>query len=257
MTKNLFATLLLALAPSLAVAAGDVPLDISGADLSDKGSLQRGAGYFMNYCAGCHSLSYQRYSRLAEDLELTEAQVMDNLAIGDAKFGDVIVSPLSAADGQRWLGKAPPDLTLVARAKKGQADWIYTFLRGYYQDDSMATGWNNRVLVGTAMPNPLWDLQGVQTLKTSAKSQGEHAHCEKGEIDGACFEGFEIAEHQKGRLDEKEFSQVARDISAFLLYTSEPAALKREALGIWVILFLAVFTLLAYALKTEYWRDVH
>jgi ubiquinol-cytochrome c reductase cytochrome c1 subunit len=258
MIKNVFIALVLALASASVFAASEVELDISGADIGDKGSLQRGAGYFMNYCAGCHSLTYQRYSRIAEDLELTEDQVMKNLAIGDAKFGDVIKSPLSAKDGEKWLGKAPPDLTLVARTKKGEADWVYSFLTGYYQDDT-ATGWNNRMLPGTAMPNPLWDLQGIQSVITEPKVKDAHgeAHCAKGEYKGECIKGFQVADHQKGRMDAKQFNQVARDISAFLQYTAEPAALKREALGVWVILFLSIFTLLAYALKTEFWRDVH
>lgn len=244
MTKLRLFAFLLALAPAFASASSGGDLLVSGADLSDKASLQRGAGLYMNYCAGCHSLAMQRYSKLAEDLDLDPALVEAHLLRGDAKIGENITTGVAAADGQAWFGKAPPDLSLVARAKAGGADWIYTYLKSFYVDESRPIGWNNKLFPGVSMPNPLWELQGIQRPVMDAGHDGE-AHVSKLEL------------VSPGRLDEREFNRAARDISAFLQYVAEPAAVKRESVGVWVILFLAFFTFLAYLLKLEYWRDVH
>ncbi|SDD87240.1 cytochrome c1 [Aquimonas voraii] len=221
-------------------AAGGAPILESHVNIGDRASLQRGAALFMNYCAGCHSLGYQRYSRTAKDLGLTEEQVMSYLNFTGAKFGEHMNASMDPADGAAWFGKAPPDLSLVARAKPGGPDWTYTFLKSFYVDETRPAGWNNTVLVGASMPNVLWNLQGSQRAV-----YGEH-----GEITG-----FELA--PAGSQSPEEFDRTIRDITAFLTYVGEPAALKREAYGVWVILFLAVFTFLAWLLKTEYWRDVH
>ena len=245
MTKLRLFAFLLALAPAFASASsagGD--LMASGADLSDKASLQRGAGLYMNYCAGCHSLSMMRYSRIAEDLGLTQEQVEQNLLVGDAKFGENIVTGVDPAAGAEWFGKAPPDLSLVSRAKAGGADWVYTYLKSFYVDESRPIGWNNKLFPGVSMPNVLWELQGIQRPVMDEGHDGE-AHISKLEL------------VSPGRLDARGFDQAARDISAFLQYVAEPAALKREAVGVWVVLFLAFFTFIAYLLKLEYWRDVH
>jgi ubiquinol-cytochrome c reductase cytochrome c1 subunit len=232
----LLAAAALLVAPAFVSAAGNVHLEDAQIDLQDKASLQRGAGLFMNYCASCHSLQYMRYSRLAEDLELTPEQVEQFLIKGDAKIGDVMKTGLAKGDAQAWFGKAPPDLSTVARGKIGQEDWVYTFLKSFYVDDSRPMGWNNAVLVGASMPNVLWELQGMQR-KTA--------------------DGFLIQEHERGRLSEAEYERAITDIAAFLTYVGEPARLKRESLGVWVILFFSLFTLMAWLLKKEYWRDVH
>lgn len=229
-------------------------------DLTDKASLQRGAGLYMNYCAGCHSLSYQRYSRMAEDLGLSQEQVEQNLIFTDAKIGENIITGMNPVDGTNWLGKAPPDLSVVARTKAEGADWIYNYLRTFYVDESRPTGWNNAVFPGASMPHVLWEMQGVQYAVTEPKhksAHGEAAACAKGESNGACIVGFEIPESQKGSMDAEQYDGVARDISAFLAYVGEPSAIKRESIGVWVVLFLAFFTFLAYLLKLEFWRDVH
>lgn len=238
--------LLLALAPALATASSGGPgLQSSHANIGDRASLQRGAALFMNYCSGCHSLSMQRYSRTAEDLGLTEAQVMANLNFGDAKFGEQITASMDPADGEAWLGKAPPDLSLVARSKLGGADWTYTFLKSFYVDETRPSGWNNTLLPGSSMPNVLWELQGSQRAVQGEHAAGGVAHIER----------LELA--APGRQTPEQFDQTVRDITAFLQYVGEPSAMKREATGLWVILFLAAFTLLAWLLKKEYWRDVH
>mgnify|MGYP001286312342 CR=1 FL=1 len=237
MLKTRFFALVLALVvPTLGFAAGKVQLQDAPIDLQDRASLQRGAGLFMNYCAACHSLQFMRYSRLAEDLELTPEQVEQFIIMGDAKIGDLMKTGMAKGDGQAWFSKAPPDLSTTARGKIGQEDWIYTFLKSFYIDETRPMGWNNTVLEGASMPNVLWELQGKQR-KTE--------------------EGFVIQAHEEGRLSPAEFDRAITDISAFLTYVGEPARLKRESLGVYVILFLSFFTLLAWLLKNEYWKDVH
>ena len=244
MTKLRLFALLLAFVPALGLAASAGPLESSGTDLSDKASLQRGAGLFMNYCAGCHSLSMHRYSRIASDLGLDPELVQEHLIQGDAKIGENIHTGIAPGDGNAWFGKAAPDLSLVARAKLGGPDWVYSYLKGFYVDEARPLGWNNTVFPGASMPNVLWELQGIQRPVYEEGHDGNQ-HVARLEL------------VSPGRLDGARFDQAARDISAFLQYVAEPAALKRESVGVWVILFLAFFTFIAYLLKTEYWRDVH
>ena len=257
MTRNIVLFLAGLLLSGPALAAGGGNLQQAGNDLGDQASLQRGAALYMNYCSGCHSLSYQRYSRTAEDLGLTTAEVEKNLIFSEAKIGENVVTGLNAADGAKWLGKAPPDLSVAARTKAEGADWIYNYLKSFYIDESRPTGWNNTVFPNASMPNVLWEMQGIQHKPAAAGHGDGHGKA------AACPEGAEargefcIPEGQKGSLDAREFDRVARDISAFLAYVGEPAALKRETIGVWVVLFLAFFTFLAYLLKVEYWRDVH
>ena len=212
--------------------------------LDDRASLQRGAALFINYCSGCHSLQYLRYSRLGDDLGLTEDEVSKNLNFTGVKYGDKIKVAMSPTDATAWFGKAPPDLSLEARSRG--ADWIYTYLKSFYIDESRPSGWNNKLFPGASMPHVLWQLQGIQqpVLGAAPKGGGE-----------AQVESFKLA--QKGSQSEAEYDQTARDIAAFLQYAGEPAALQRESMGVWVVLFLGVFTFLAWLLKHEYWQDVH
>jgi ubiquinol-cytochrome c reductase cytochrome c1 subunit len=246
--------LALALAPLAAFASGAAEMQSAGIDLGDKASLQRGAGLYMSYCSGCHALSYQRYSRVAEDLDLPTELVEQNLIPNGQKIGETIDTGIEQKAGETFFGKAPPDLSVIARAKAQGPDWVYNYLKSFYIDESRPIGWNNTVFPGASMPNPLWELQGIQHLKTEPKHE---TGCHQGESDGRCIAGFEIPEAQKGTMTPAQFDAAARDISAFLAYTGEPAALRRESMGVWVVLFLAFFTLLAYVLKLEYWRDVH
>ena len=151
---------------------------------------------------------------------------------------------VAAEQGQAWFGKAPPDLSLAARARASGPDWVYTYLKSFYVDETRPIGWNNTLFPGVSMPNALWELQGIQR-PVYGEGHGADAHVEK----------LELA--TPGRMDAREFDQAARDIAAFLQYVAEPAAMKREAVGVWVVLFLAFFTFIAYLLKLEYWRDVH
>lgn len=228
----------------VSMAAGGGALQSANASLSDRGSLQNGAKLFVNYCSGCHSIKLMRYSRIAADLGLSEQQVMDNLNFTGAKFGEQIPASMSMQDGQQWFGAAPPDLSLMARARG--VDYIYTYLKSFYLDSTRPIGWNNTTFPNASMPNPLWQLQGIQVAKFKPGENGE-AH--------GALEGFEM--HRAGTLTPAQFDTVARDITNFLQYAAEPAALKRKIVGIWVLLFLAGFTLLAWFLKQEYWKDVH
>ena len=257
MIKSLFA-LLLAAVPALAAASGGGELKTSFANIADQSSLQRGAALYMNYCSGCHALSMQRYARTAADLGLSESQMMDNLNFSGAKFGEQIKVAMDPADAEAWFGKTPPDLSLVARNKPGGPDWTYTFLKSFYVDESRPSGWNNTLLPNASMPNVLWELQGAQQAATEPKhknDKGQTEACHGPEVRGECFTKFETP--VPGKLNAEQFDRAARDIATFLTYVGEPAALQREATGVWVILFLAVFTLLAYLLKHEYWKDVH
>ncbi len=239
MTKRLMG-ILLALVPALALGASDVKLESAQVSLNDTASMQRGASLFMNYCSGCHSLGLQRYSRMANDLGLSEEDVVANLMFTDAKFGEHITTSMTEAEGEKWFGKAPPDLSLVARNKMGGPDWTYTFLKSFYADDSRPSGWNNTVLVGASMPHVLWELQGVQRPILDAAG-----HVERLEL------------VTPGKQSPAEYDQTLRDLSNFLNYVGEPSAAKRRSVGVGVLAFLAVFTLLAWLLKKEYWRDVH
>ena len=222
---------------------GEAALMHSGASVHDQASLQRGAKLFFNYCVGCHSLKYMRYSRMASDLGLTEQQVMQNLNFTDAKFEDPIISSMPADSATKWFGKAPPDLSLEVDARG--TDWVYTYLNTFYLDPHSPIGWNNTTLQNAAMPFPLWELQGMQTAVMAPAKGGATATVEK------------LVLSQPGKMTPAQFAQATRDLTGFLEYVSEPAALQRHHYGIWVLLFLVVFTLLAYMLKKEYWKDVH
>jgi ubiquinol-cytochrome c reductase cytochrome c1 subunit len=209
--------------------------------VDDIASLQRGSRLFFNYCSGCHSLQYMRYSRIAEDLKLDEKEVQASLIFTGAKIGDKATNQMPPALAATWFGKAPPDLSLEARAKG--SDWIYHYLKSFYLDPSRPVGWNNTVFPNVSMPNPLWELQGLQVGVKGG--EGGDAKVEKLEI------------KTPGRVSEAEYDSDVRDITAFLTYVGEPAALKRTSMGVWVLLYLAFFTFLAWLLKHEFWKDVH
>jgi ubiquinol-cytochrome c reductase cytochrome c1 subunit len=228
--------------PAFAAEEG-AKLQQAGTDLGDQASLQRGAKLYMNYCSGCHSLKYMRYSRMAEDLGLTEDDVQANLNFTGAKAGEQVHVALTEADAQKFFGKMPPDLSVIARVRG--SDWIYTYLKSFYLDEARPVGWNNTVFPNASMPNPLWEMQGLQHAEYGAADAGGERPVEK------------LVLAQPGSQTPEQFNQTVRDITAFLEYAGEPAALKRQAIGVWVVLFLAFFTFLAWLLKKEYWRDVH
>ena len=215
----------------------------SGTDLSDRASLQRGAQLFMNYCSGCHSLKYLRYSRMAEDLGLSEDEVQNNLNFTGAKVGEQVQVALTEDHAKQFFGKMPPDLSVIARVRG--SDWIAAYLKSFYLDESRPLGWNNTVYPNASMPNPLWQMQGLQQAEFGKPDAAGDRPVEK------------LVLGTPGSQNPEQFDQTVRDITAFLEYAGEPAALKRQSMGVWVVLFLAFFTFLAWMLKKEYWRDVH
>ena len=235
-----------ALLPVAAFAAGGgVHLDRANIDVTNKASLQRGAANFVNYCLGCHSAQYVRYNRMAADLGLTEQQLIDNLMFTGERPHDLMKIGINRDDALRWFGVVPPDLSLIARSRG--ADYVYTFLRSYYAEPGRPTGVNNRVLPGTAMPHVLWELQGTQDAVWEGHVDAQ-GNAQKH------FKEFQLA--TPGKLTPEQFDGFVRDTVTFLEYIAEPAQLKRRALGFPVIAFLVFFTLLAYALKKEFWKDV-
>lgn len=216
-------------------------------DLSNKASLQRGAMVFVNYCQGCHSAAFMRYSRLAKDLGITDEVLKKNLMFGTDKPGDMMTSSLSRDEGVQFFNVAPPDLSVIARARG--ADWLYSYFMTFYRDDSRPTGVNNLTFKDVAMPHVLWKLQGWQrpVLKEGVSPEGK--------VEAEDIDHLEL--ESPGKLDEKEYAETVNDLVNFLVYMGEPAKLKRYTVGGWVMVYLIVLLVVVYLLKKEYWRDVH
>jgi ubiquinol-cytochrome c reductase cytochrome c1 subunit len=233
------------LAPAVAAAAEKgYPLEPANADVSNLASLQRGARNFVNYCLGCHSAKYMRYSQLAADLALTEDELQQNLMFTGERIYDTMDTAMPAAKAREWFGNAPPDLSLIVRSRG--SDYVYTFLRSFYADPSRPTGVNNAVLPGTAMPHVLAGLQGLQQGRQE-KTTGE---------DGKVSEHLVLAPGTPGELPAPAYDSFVRDTVAFLEYVAEPHKAKRLSLGVWVMLFLLMFTAFSWFLYKEYWKDV-
>lgn len=216
----------------------------AGNEVGNTASLQRGATNFVNYCLGCHSLKYMRFGRMAKDLGIPEEQLSNSLIPTGATPNDYMLSTFPAADAELWFGRAAPDLSLTARAKG--PDYIYRFLKGFYVDTTKPSGTNNLALDGAAMPAVLSDLEGV---KAAVFGEGAAGHG-----GGLHVERFEQV--SAGSLTPAQFDGFVRDTVNFLDYVGEPDQVQRRSIGIWVVLFLMVFTALAWMLKTEYWKDV-
>lgn len=244
-------------------AGGGGTLFSTAIDVSSRPLLQEGARTYFNYCVGCHSLKYLRYSRLAEDLGLTEKLVMENLNTTGGKFGEPITNAMPVDQGEEtgaataWFGKSPPDLSLVARSRGTQ--WVYSYLLSFYPDPARPLGWNNAQFPGASMPHVLWQLQGSQQAELHPKEKGPDGQdlpCSHGpEIDGKCFAGFSAA--TGGSQNAVQYADTARALTSFLEYAGEPAILKREQYGVWVLLYLVLLCGLTYWLKHEFWKDVH
>jgi ubiquinol-cytochrome c reductase cytochrome c1 subunit len=237
--------LALLLAPVAALAAETAwRLDRAPIDPRDLVSLQAGARTFVNYCLGCHGAQYMRYKGLTE-LGLTEAQIRDNLMFTADKAGDPMRTAMGGKEGKDWFGVAPPDLSVIARVRG--ADWLYTYLRTFYRDASTPTGWNNAVFPNVAMPHALWELQGEVALEVSRAKDAS---------------GREVVESKlkpvaQGSQTRVQYDATVRDLVNFLVYVGEPAAASRKRIGIVVLFVLGVLFVFAYALKKEYWKDLH
>lgn len=219
-------------------------------DTTNLPSVQRGARDYMAYCSGCHSMKHMRYSRIAQDLGIPEDLVKKNLMFTTEKIGDHILSSMPADASANWFGRTPPDLTVETRARG--ADWVYSYLNSFYIDDSRPVGVNNLVLPGASMPHVLWELQGWQVKAEEKKAEGEHAEAAHGEGHGS---GLELV--QPGKLSPEEYKKFTADLTNFMVYAAEPGRNARISLGPKVLLYLLVLTWLFYALKKEFWKDVH
>ena len=238
------------LTASQSFAAGGADLDHANIDPGNIASLQRGARNFMNYCSGCHSAKYVRFSTIGRDLELSDEQLSENLMFNADKPFEVINVSMPAAAAERWFGVAPPDLSLIGRSKG--ADYIYSFLKGFYVEPDSPTGVNNTVLAGTSMPHVLWELQGYQKAVFSEHTEEDS----DGNVSTTLhFEGFEQA--SPGLLDAEDYDDFVRDTVNFLAYIAEPVRGERRKIGTWVIMYLLVFLVIAYMLKKQIWKDVH
>ncbi len=223
--------------PLLTFASEGPVLDHAPIDPNNKESLQRGAKYFVNYCLNCHSAAYMRYNRLT-DIGLTESQIKDNLMFASEKVGDLMTVTMPKKDAKAWFGAAPPDLSVEARARG--ADWLYSYLRGFYRDDSRPTGWNNTVYDKVAMPHILWQLQGQQVLKVDEKTDSHTLVLDK-----------------PGSLSPAEYDQMVADLVNYLVFMAEPFKERDKTLGLFVLLFLSGMFVLTYYLKKEFWKDIH
>lgn len=242
--------------PAMA-ATGHVPLQTVKNDLCDKASLQRGAKLYVNYCQGCHALEHARYKTVAADIGIVnqdgavlEPIVQKNLNFISDKITSSIKTAMLKKDAEEWFGVAPPDLTLIARVRG--KDWVYAYLKSFYQDDSRPWGVNNLVFPDVGMPHVLYELQGVQIPRfknINFESEDGTFHEQK------VIEKLELV--SPGELSETEYDRAITDLVNFLDYIGEPHKLERKRLGVWVILFLIIFTLFAYLLKREYWKDIH
>ncbi len=249
-SKKLIA--ILALLPGLACAAsGGHPLD-TAPERPSMASLQNGAKLFVNYCLNCHSASSMRYNRL-KDLGLSEAQIKDNLLFSADKVGEMMNTALRPADAKEWFGTVPPDLSVIARAKASSAgsgpDYLYTYLRTFYKDDTRPTGWNNLVVPNVAMPHVMWQQQGVRTVKMVEEKDPHDATKTVHK-----FAGFEQV--TPGTMKPLEFDEATADLVAYMSWMAEPAQSTRKKLGVWVLLFMSVFVLLAWLLSKSYWKEV-
>lgn len=233
MRSSVIAFLFSLFATGAMAASGPVSLDRVDIDITDQASLQRGARTFVNYCLSCHEAAYMRYNRMAKDLGLNEDQVKQHLMFATDKIGDTMTIAMRADDARKWFGVTPPDLSVISRARG--TDYLYSYLRTYYLDDSKPMGTNNVVFKDVGMPHVLWEQQGYLSK----------------DADG------ELVSAQQGQLSTYEYSVMVRDLVNFLAYIGEPSKLQRMALAPWVLLYLALFFIIAYALKRVYWKDVH
>ncbi|MBK8959185.1 MAG: cytochrome c1 [Proteobacteria bacterium] len=249
MKTFIFALCLMGWAGLVSASEGGPALLEAHVNLDSKPNLQRGARTFVNYCLSCHSASFMRYSRLVDDLGLPKEVVEKNLMFTTDKIGDVMQVAMKPADGEQWFGVPPPDLSVIARARG--ADWLYSFLMGFYKDDKRPTGVNNLYFPTTAMPAVLSRLQGVQVLKPAAEGEAAHGEGHAGHAGPT----LELA--MPGTQSPEEYAATVRDLVSFMVYLGEPAKLVRYKIGFWVLAFLFVLFISTYLLKKEYWKDVH
>lgn len=238
LTALLFAPIFALLTTAAHGAGAELHLDKAPNKRTDNAALQHGAKIFVNYCLNCHSASYMRYNRL-QDIGLSDAQIRENLMFTAEKVGEPMRIAMTRADATAWFGAAPPDLTIVARSRASEfgsgPDWLYTYLRSFYRDEARPTGWNNTVFENVGMPHALWELQGIQVKGADGK----------------------LSVEVPGKMTPEQYDEAVADLVAYLQYMGEPVSEFRKKLGLMVIVFLGILLVFAYALKREYWKDVH
>lgn len=232
------------LLPMAAMASEGGHLDKAPINAANQASLQRGAKVFVNYCLNCHSAASMRFNRL-RDIGLTDDQIKASLLFSAEKVGEPMKIAMDKGEAKKWFGAAPPDLSVIARSRG--ADWLYTYLRGFYRDDTRPTGWNNVAFDKVGMPHVLWQLQGEQHLKVE----------ETTDANGHKTESHKLVLVKPGKLSAGEYDMLAADLVNYLVFMGEPAKTQRMQLGLIVLLFLGVFFLIARALKKEFWKDIH
>ncbi|MDP3842453.1 MAG: cytochrome c1 [Oxalobacteraceae bacterium] len=248
--KKLIAAI--ALVPALALAAGGgFALDHAPDRSTDMAALQNGAKLFVNYCLNCHAAASMRYNRL-RDIGLTEDQIKTNLLFTSEKVGDLMQTAMTAKDAKELFGVVPPDLSVIARARSSGdgsgADWLYTYLRTYYKDDTRPTGWNNMVFPNVGMPHVLWELQGTRTAKfVEEKDQHSAGVVHK-------FAGFQQV--AAGKLSTSDYDAAVADLVGYLQWMGEPIQNTRKRLGVWVLLFLGIFFVVTWRLNAAFWKDI-
>ena len=239
--KNLMALLLLLLLSFEVAASKGIELKEASIDLSDNASLERGAKHFVTYCLGCHSVKHIRYLRIALDVDIDQKKMLKDIAPEGANIYDQLHSAMNKHDAEKWFGTQPPDLSLIARSRG--ANWLYSYLKGFYVDKSRPFGVNNTIFEDVAMPNVLWQLQGEQHAELKKTIWGD--------------EYTKLVTKEPGTLSEGEFDIFVNDLVNFLVYVGEPVQLERQRIGKYVIFFILMFLVVAYLLKKEYWQDVH
>ena len=247
--------LLLSLIAALGLAAdahatnGNITWNKTPINITDQASLQNGAKLFVNYCLNCHSAAFMRFNRL-KDIGLTDQQIKDNLLFTTDKIGETMKSAIDPKQASEWFGANPPDLTVIARSRAGSggsgADYLYTFLRTFYRDDTKATGWNNLVFPSVGMPHALWQLQGER----GAVFEQRESHGQTEQV----FKGWE--QISPGSMTPQQYDQAVGDLVNYLQWMGEPAQNTRVRIGVWVLLFLAGFTFIAWRLNAAFWKDV-
>lgn len=250
--KKLILTLITALGivgGAHASGGGLIPLDKAPVDTTNQASLQNGAKVFVNYCLGCHSAAFMRFNRL-KDIGLSDQEIKDNLLFTTDKVGDTMVAAIDPKKAAAWFGANPPDLTVIARSRAGGggsgADYLYTFLRTFYVDETKATGWNNLVFPSVGMPHVLWQLQGAR----GAIFENIEVHGQNTQV----FKGWETI--SQGTMSAQEYDQTVGDLVNFLQWMGEPAQNTRIRVGVGVLIFLGIFIFIAWRLNAAFWKDV-
>jgi ubiquinol-cytochrome c reductase cytochrome c1 subunit len=249
--KKILVSLFAVLSLSSAFAAGDgIAWDKANPKTNDMAALQNGAKIFVNYCLNCHSAAFMRYNRLKE-IGLTDQQIKDNLLFTTEKVGETMIAAIDPKQAKEWFGGLPPDLTVIARSRadsnKGSgADYLYTLLRTYYRDDAKATGWNNKAFPNIGMPHPLWELQGERApIYKTIKVHGK---------DEQVLDGWKQV--KPGLLTPLQYDQAVSDLVSYLQWMGEPAQNQRVRIGVWVLMFLGLFTIIAWRLNASFWKDI-